>query len=146
MKQINIFGEVEKHSWFKENLEQIKIGYDGESEIRNFLSQKGINFMQIDLMFNYNNNYYCAEVKTQEKYLSPPFDGHGLPMWQIKARLELYRQTNIIPYLFIRCLSDNVIYHEDLRELMKKEYFQTKGKKPRVIFNLKDFKKETLSG
>ena len=45
---------------------------DGESEIRNFLSKKGINFMQIDLMFNYNNNYYCAEVKTQEKYFLLP--------------------------------------------------------------------------
>ncbi|HCY83280.1 MAG TPA: hypothetical protein DHV22_17605 [Xanthomarina gelatinilytica] len=145
MKQIDIpFKDLSPISWFDKNLKQIKKGYEGENEIRNFLSTQGINFMQIDLMFNYNNNYYCAEVKTQEKYLSPPFDGHGLPMWQIKSRMELYKQKNIIPYLFIRCLSDNVIYYQDLRILMQTEYFETKGKKPRVIFNLKEFKKKRL--
>lgn len=144
MKQINIFGEIEERNWFDDNLKQIKIGLEGESQIRKMLSKKNIRFMQADLIFNYNNQYYCAEVKTQEKYLAPPFDGHGLPMWQITARIELFNKTGIIPYLFIRCLTDNLVYHQDLRELMRTEYYQTKGKSPRVIFNLSEFKKSNI--
>jgi len=144
MKQINIFGELEDKSWIEKNLKQIKIGLEGESQIRSMLSKNNIRFMQADLIFDHNNQYYCAEVKTQEKYLAPPFDGHGLPMWQITARLNLYNKTGIIPYLFVRCLTDNVVYHQDLRELMKTEYYQTKGSSPRVIFNLNDFKKTTI--
>jgi len=144
MKQINIFGEIEERNWFDDNLKQIKIGLEGESQIRALLSKKNIRFMQADLIINYNNQYYCAEVKTQEKYLAPPFDGHGLPMWQITARIELFNKTGIIPYLFIRCLTDNLVYHQDLRELMRTKYYQTKGKSPRVIFNLSEFKKSNI--
>jgi hypothetical protein len=144
MKQINIFGEIKERTWFEDNLKQIKIGLEGESQIRKMLSKKNIRFMQADLIFNYNNQYYCAEVKTQEKYLAPPFDGHGLPMWQITARIELFNKTGIVPYLFIRCLTDNLVYHQDLRELMQTEYYQTKGKSPRVIFNLSEFKKSNI--
>ncbi len=144
MKQINIFGEFEERGWFERNLKQIKIGLEGESQIRKMLSKENIRFMQADLIFNHNNQYYCGEVKTQEKYLAPPWDGHGLPMWQITARIELFNKTGIIPYLFIKCLTDNVVYHRDLRELMKTEYYQTKGSSPRVIFNLSEFKKYTL--
>jgi hypothetical protein len=144
MKQINIFGEIKERTWFEDNLKQIKIGLEGESQIRKMLSKKNIRFMQADLIFNHNNQYYCAEVKTQEKYLAPPFDGHGLPMWQITARIELFNKTGIVPYLFIRCLTDNLVYHQDLRELMQTEYYQTKGKSPRVIFNLSEFKKSNI--
>lgn len=147
-EQINIFGEVEEPpTFFDKNYENIKKGFEGENDIREFLKERNISFLQADLIFEYRGNYYCGEIKTQEKATPEkygiPFEGHGLPPWQIKARIKLYERTGIIPYLFIRCLTDNVIYHEDLRKLMKTKYYEFK-KTPRIVFNLEAFKKEPL--
>jgi hypothetical protein len=127
-------------SFISENPETIKIGLEGEEKIRNLFIEKNIPFMQVDLMFFFNNKWCLAEIKTQEKFLAPPFDGHGLPKWKIDRRLKFYEDTGVIPYLIINCLTDNIIYIGNIIELSKSDYFQTKGKSPRVIFNIKNFK------
>ena len=148
-KQINIFGELEEPpTFFDANYDNIKKGFEGENDIREFLKRKSISFLQADLIFEYDGKYYCGEIKTQEKatpekYYGLPFEGHGLPPWQVNSRIRLYEKTGIIPYLFIRCLTDNVIYHRDLRELIKTNYYEFK-KTPRIVFNLEEFKKEPL--
>jgi len=128
-------------SWFNDNKSQVEIGLDGESKIRKLFIDKKIPFMQVDAMFFYKGKWCLAEIKTQEKYLSPPFDGHGLSKWQIDRRLDFYKATGIIPYLIVNCLTDNCIYIANLVELYNTKYFYTKGLKPRVIFNLDFFKK-----
>jgi hypothetical protein len=127
-------------SFVEDNIDKIKIGFDGEAEIRKLFNKHNIPFMQVDVMFLFNGKWCLGEIKTQEKYLAPPFDGHGLPKWQIDRRIQFYNDTGVIPYLIVNCLTDKKIYIGNLNELMKGEYFQTKGTNPRVIFKIENFK------
>jgi hypothetical protein len=131
-------------SFLENNLENCKIGFDGEEKIRDWFASKKIPFMQVDIMFKYNNKWCLGEIKTQEKFLAPPFDGHGLPQWQIDRRIEFYKDTNVEPYLIVLDIKENCIYIESLLVLTTKERFQTKGKKPRTIFKIDSFKRIQL--
>lgn len=131
-------------SFLEKNLEQCKIGFAGEDLVRNWFINKKIPFMQVDIMFKYNDKWCLGEIKTQEKFLAPPFDGHGLPKWQIDRRMEFYKDTGIEPYLIVNDINDKCLYIESLKNLLKAEQFQTKGNKPRVIFKLSNFKKIIL--
>lgn len=131
-------------SWLKNNYESYKVGLDGESEIREWFKKRHIAFMQVDIMFKSKGIWYLGEIKTQEKFKAPPFDGHGLPKWQVDKRIEFYNDTNIEPFLIVRDLEDDFIYLGSMVELMKQEKFQTKGKRPRIIFKLENFKKIKL--
>lgn len=128
-------------SFFESNLEQIKLGFKGEEIVRNYLKKKKVKFMQIDLMFVFNKTWYLGEIKSQEKFKAPPYDGHGLPEWQINDRIGFYNDTKIIPYLIVYDLEEECLYVNDLLTLLSGEYFKTKGDKPRIIFNIKSFKK-----
>ena len=128
----------------EENKKNIKQGYDGEDIVRNWFKEKEIPFMQVDLMFKHNNNWFLAEIKSQEKFLSPPFDGHGLPEWQIKRRIDFYNDTKIKPIFIVYDTQDKCIYMANLVELEKGEKFKTKGAKPRIIFPISSFKKVDL--
>jgi hypothetical protein len=128
-------------SFVDKNLANIKIGFDGESTVREWLKRKDYKFMQVDVMFKKDGKWFLGEIKTQEKYLSPPFDGHGLPKWQIDARIAFYKQTGIEPILFVNCLTDKVLYCNSILKLMETDHFYTKGNSPRVIFNIIHFVK-----
>jgi hypothetical protein len=128
-------------SFFENTKDNLKKGLDGESKIREYFKNIGINFMQADLIFFYNNKWCLAEIKTQEKYLSPPFDGHGLPQWQIDFRMKFYNDTNVEPYLIVNCLSDKCIYIQSFINLLNGEFYKTNGIKPRTIFPINSFKK-----
>ena len=143
---MNLFSNtLDEESYFNKNLDKIRMGHEGEDRVRSFLKKKGIRYMQADLLFKYKDNWYLGEVKCQKKYTnwSTGFEGHGLPPWQIQHRIKLYEDTGIIPYLFVVCQTDNVLYHESLLKLNKTDYFST-TKTPRTIFNIKDFKKSEL--
>jgi hypothetical protein len=131
-------------SFLKNNLDQCLIGFDGEDKIRDWFKKIKIPFMQVDIMFKKDNKWCLGEIKTQEKFKAPPFDGHGLPQWQIDRRLEFYKDTGVIPYLIIYDIDDKCIYIETLNNLINKENFKTKGEKPRVIFKLTSFIKIEL--
>lgn len=137
------------------NLEQLKKdigeGLDGENVIRRYLESKGIKYIQADLIFKGKDKYILAEVKHQEifeksKYKydkggfeNIPFDGHGLPPWQVEARIKFCKELDMIPYLFVVDKKTNIIYHESLIVLKTKENRLTKGGK-RIIFNIESFK------
>lgn len=131
-------------SFLKSNLDQCLIGFDGEDKIRDWFKKIKIPFMQVDIMFKKDNKWCLGEIKTQEKFKAPPFDGHGLPQWQIDRRLEFYKDTGVIPYLIVYDIDDKCIYIENLNNLINKEHFKTKGEKPRVIFKLTSFIKIEL--
>lgn len=132
-------------SFAENNFDKIKIGFEGEGKIREFLKRKRIPFMQVDLMFKTNNQWYLAEIKTQEIFKSPPFDGHGLPQWQIDARMNFCKDTGVIPVFIVYDLDDKCIYIQSMKYLLEQkkpdDFFKTKGKKPRTIFNIKHFKR-----
>jgi hypothetical protein len=131
-------------SFLENNLENCKIGFDGEGKIRDWFALQKIPYMQVDIMFKHKNKWCLGEIKTQEKFMAPPFDGHGLPQWQIDRRIEFYKDTNVEPYLIVLDIKENCIYIESLLILMSKEKFETKGKKPRTIFNINNFKRIKL--
>ena len=131
-------------SFLENNLENCKIGFDGEGKIRDWFALQKIPYMQVDIMFKHKNKWCLGEIKTQEKFMAPPFDGHGLPQWQIDRRIEFYKDTNVEPYLIVLDIKENCIYIESLLILMSKEKFETKGKKPRTIFNINNFKRIEL--
>tara|TARA_R110000772_G_scaffold2889_3_gene10652 strand:- start:1691 stop:2122 length:432 start_codon:yes stop_codon:yes gene_type:complete len=143
---MNLFTDTKEDSYFNKNLENIRKGWEGEDIVRSFLKNTGIRFMQADLLFKHNDKWYLGEVKCQKKYVnwSTGFEGHGLPPWQVKHRIELYKDTGIIPYLFVVCQTDNVLYHESLLKLNETDYFST-TKTPRTIFNINEFKKSEIT-
>ena len=122
---------------FKERLEE---GLEGEKVIRDFLIKKGIHFFQADLIFKKNEKWYLGEVKHQEIFEPPPFYGHGLPLWQIEARLNFQKEKGIRIILFIVDKKTNIIYWQFMDLLIKGKYIQTQGEKPRVVFPLESFK------
>ena len=142
---MDLFTNTEEDSYFNKNLDNIRKGWEGEDLVRSFLKKQGLRYMQADLLFKNKDQWYLGEVKCQKKYVnwSTGFEGHGLPPWQINHRIKLYEDTGIIPYLFVVCQTDNVLYHESLLKLNKTEYFST-TKTPRTIFNIKEFKKSEL--
>ena len=127
--------------WFDNNINEIRMGFVGENIVRTKLEEAKIKYSQIDVLFEFKNQFYIGEIKTQERYLAPPFDGHGLPPNQAKLRMDFYNKTGIIPLLIILDLDDLNIYQAPLPDLMETNYYITKGKKRRIIFNLEYFKK-----
>ena len=122
-----------------------KIGYSGEKIIRQLLKDKNIKlFMQIDLLFCKDNIWYSAEIKRQESYKPPPFEGHGLPPYQIEQRVQLYKDKNIIPMLFIIDKENNKIFYQNIIKLEKGEKIYTKTKS-RVIYPINNFESMELT-
>ena len=143
-------------SFYQDNKEKIALGMFGEETIRNILKENGIYFLQADTIFYLNNKWCLGEIKYQEIF-EPGYNfkyyGHGLPAWQVRARLKLYEDTGIHPFLFILEKSEKhqqyahkTIYYNSLVEIEKnckgKEgtaYIDTKGKKKRRVYNIDNF-------
>ena len=132
-------------SWFENNLDKIKIGLEGEEIIREHFKKEKVPFMQVDIMFKNKNKWYCGEIKTQEIFESPPFDGHGLPQWQIDRRIEFYKDTGVVPVFIVYDLKEKCVFMQKLNFLntltCKNDVLRTKGAKPRTIFNIKHFER-----
>lgn len=126
--------------------EKYNIGIIGENIVRSYLKKLKFKFFQADLIFNDGSKWYVAEVKHQDKFLAPPFDGHGLPEWQLNARINFCKEFNykISPLLIIVDKADKCLYLQDMRKLMTSNHYKTKGKSPRIIFPLTSFKKITI--
>jgi hypothetical protein len=62
-----------------------------------------------------------------------------LPVWQVKARVNFYKFTGIVPYLFVVDKADKKIYFESILKLEKTKYHDTPTNKRR-IYNITNFK------
>ncbi len=127
--------KIEKESDLQKYIEGLK----GEKVIRDYFIKNKINFFQVDLMANIDNQWHVIEVKRQEIFNPPPFYGHGLPKWQIEARLKFQEQTGIYAILYIVDKITGVIYFQYMDLLLKGKQFQTTGLNPRIIFPLENF-------
>jgi hypothetical protein len=114
-------------------------GLEGEKIIRDYFINKKIHFFQVDLMAKLKNKWNVIEVKHQEPFEPPPFKGHGLPKWQIDARLQFQNETGIRALLFIRDKITEIIYWQYMDKLMEGNKFQTNGMKPRIIFPIENY-------
>jgi len=123
---------------FEIDIENIKNGFIGEGIVRDFLKAKGCYFTQIDAMARHDNKWYSIEIKHQEMYKAPPFDGHGLPHYQVKMRLLLYKEKDIIPLFFVLDKITKKLYYNSLLNLEQGNKFITKNK-GRIIYPLENF-------
>lgn len=116
-----------------------EIGFIGERKIRDLLTSRRIKYFQADIIFEEKGLWYLGEIKCQEPFKAPPFDGHGLPPWQVEARIRFCEQKQIIPVLFVVDTLSNLIYYQDLRKLHNGTKFISHTGK-RVIYPLESFK------
>lgn len=121
------------------------VGIEAEQWALEMFRKKGIKVFQPDGISLENGAYVLNEVKHQEQYNAPPFDGHGLPLWQVKARMDFYNQTGIRCRLIVKEKDKDIVYWQWLDDLEAIEYFDTKGMKPRRVYNLEFFNNFTTS-
>ena len=114
-------------------------GRKGEAMARDFLKSLGVNnLFQADWMAMKDNTYYVVEVKHKEKFKAPPFDGHGLDIRQVNARMKFYQDTGI-RCLFLVFDTDGSIFWGWLDDLEKTPHLNTRNGVR--IYNLKYFHK-----
>lgn len=116
-------------------------GYIGEQKAFDFFKEKRMKCFQSDLIVrNKDGSYFVVEVKYQDIFEPPPFYGHGLPDYQVQARMEFYEKTKI-PCLFLVFDKNDIdIYYNWLHVLNDghKIYTLNRG---RVVFDIDNFKK-----
>ena len=116
-------------------------GIDGEQKLFAFLKEKGVKFFQADAIGLNKDKYELYEVKHQERFKAPPFDGHGLPRWQIDARLKFQQQTGIRCVFVVFDKETQEIFYGYLDRLNIGQHHDTHGLKPRRIFPISSFMK-----
>ena len=80
------------------------------------------------------------EIKTQERFYPPPFEGHGLPIHQVEKYMLVYKEDKIKCFLFIIEPDTGIIWGRSLHKLEEGEKIVTRKKK-RVLYPLKNFKR-----
>lgn len=114
-------------------------GGSGEAWARELLKRWGCKVFQVDWMVLHPAGHYLlVEVKEQERFLAPPFDGHGLPPWQIETRLAFQYMTGVRAMLMVREPSGRAFW-QWLDVLAGGKHYDTNGASPRRIFPLEMF-------
>ena len=121
--------------------EKRQLGRDGEQAAREYFRSRGYRAFQADwIVYNpHTKEDVLLEVKHQECFKKPPFDGHGLPIWQVKVRLAFEKRHNIRAYLFILDAGTDIIYGQWISTLEKGKHYDTTGKSPRRIYPLESY-------
>jgi len=107
-----------------------EIGRDGEKRARKLLKNLGcINIFQADWLVQKHENgpWYVVEVKQKERYEPPPFEGHGLNIYQVQMRLKFQKETGIRCLFLVFDLTDDNVYWQWLDVLNNGEYYDTKN-------------------
>lgn len=101
-------------------------GIQGEQTLKRYLAGKGITFFQPDGIGLDQEHYVLYEVKClTEPFQPPPFLGHGLFIYQIKARLAFQDKTGIRIRFMVFNTKDNSVCSAWLDELEQGEHFDT---------------------
>lgn len=113
-------------------------GIAGEQMLFKWLENRGIKFFQPDAI----GGNIVYEAKHQERYEAPPFDGHGLPHYQVRARMEFAEKKNMRAMLVVFDKATDEIFYQYFDVLEKGEHHDTHGAKPRRIYPLTSFMKD----
>jgi hypothetical protein len=114
-------------------------GIEAEQWLLNEFRKKGIMCFQPDAISFENDEYILNEIKHQEIFSPPPFFGHGLPLWQINARIGFWRLTGIKVKLIVKEKGTDKIYWQWLDILEAGKHIDTRGLKPRRIYLIDNF-------
>jgi hypothetical protein len=84
---------------------------------------------------------FMVEAKDQEHFEAPPFDGHGLPVWQAMRYEQVRLATRMRTVLTV--YEGDVRYKAWLDELEAGDHFDTAGtvKWPRRVYPLTGFRR-----
>ena len=129
--------------------DKFKQGFDGEAIVRQLLKDCKHQYGQIDLISydKVSKKLFMYEIKHQQRFKAPPFDGHGLPPYQFNFRLKIARLTGMIPFLIIiepeidLKGEQNMFYQNmfSLESLGADKKFTTEGDKKRLVFRIDTF-------
>lgn len=120
-------------------------GLIGERLLFDWLLSKNIEFFQMDAISFYKGKHYGYEVKFLERFVPPPFEGHGLPPQQIAKRLRYQEESGTRAIFIVFEKNSDKVFYQFLDVLEKGEYINTQGKKPRRVYNLASFHEETYT-
>ena len=94
-----------------------QLGKEGESKAREILKRQGYIIQSPDWLAFKDNKWICIEVKKKDRFMPPPFEGHGLDQRQVWLRTKLLNDTRIPTYLMIFEISTSVVLGAWLHEL-----------------------------
>ena len=115
-------------------------GKHGEAWARVWLKSMGYRVFQIDWMvLGPSGHYGLVEVKEQERFMAPPFDGHGLPLWQVNDRLAFQKALGVRAMLIVREPDTGLAFYQFFDVLEAGEHLDTGGASPRRIYPLTSF-------
>lgn len=114
-------------------------GIEGEKLLFDLLHSRNIDFFQADAIGLDKDNYCIYEVKHQERYSPPPFEGHGLPPYQVSARLSFYKKTGIRCKFIVFEIPSNKVFEQWLDVLNNGPFHDTIGAKIRRIYPIESF-------
>jgi len=106
-------------------MKEYDLGKEGEQKARMILKGMGFEVQCPDWIALKDDKWTCFEIKSKERFLAPPFDGHGLDKRQIYLRNRLLEGTGIRTYLLIFEVGTNLVFGEYLDILESKEKFNT---------------------
>jgi hypothetical protein len=121
------------------SLDKEQIGKKAWLEAREFLDRFGWQLQQIDWLGERNGEWVKFEIKAQEPFVPPPFEGHGLPRWQVTSSMKLLKDKQIRTYLIIKDLKSNKWIGQFIDELEKGIIHDTFGSSPRRIYPIEKF-------
>ena len=104
-------------------------GIEGEKLARLILKDKFKvdNIFQADWIVLKNGKYYVIEVKHKQLFKSPPFDGQGLDIRQVNARIKFYKDTGIRCLFLVMDKDTGKVYWQWLDVLEYTEHFTTRN-------------------
>ncbi len=114
-------------------------GRFGERLAYDFFKKHGLSFFQADWIVRFGETYCLYEIKHQEPFEPPPFFGHGLPLWQVQARLAFQETTGVRAALLVFDKKTGDTYSQFLDVLEAGRYVDTRGRQPRRVYPLDSF-------
>lgn len=121
-------------------------GKESEDLIREILhnNREELNIRSIaqyDVVVETNDGeFVMVECKRQEYFKAPPFDGHGLPKWQVEKYLRQQEKGGMRVLLLIDDPDKECYYKQWLDKLEASgNIFDTKGRSPRRVYNLEEY-------
>ena len=109
-------------------MKEYELGKEGEQQARILLKARGFELQSPDwLGTNPEGKWICFEIKKKERFMPPPFGGHGLDAKQVYLRTKLFNETGIRTYLMIFEVPTGLIFGNYLDSLEQGEKFITKN-------------------
>jgi hypothetical protein len=115
------------------------MGEKAWQEAHDRLVKEGWHIQQIDWLGEMMGEWVKFEIKCQEPFEPPPFEGHGLPRWQIESSEKLRKDKDIRTYLMIKDAKSGKWIGNFIDELEKGEYHDTHGLSPRRVYKISSF-------